>query len=52
MEIMVANFDAQYERIALDEAWDKYLEECAIDGVPSMPYSVWVRESCPNDSKR
>ena len=45
MKTMTDNFDVQYERIALDEAWDRYLEECAIDGVPSMPYSAWVREN-------
>lgn len=52
MEIMIDNFDVQYARLALDEAWDKYLEECAINGIPSMPYSAWVCENCPNNSKR
>ena len=52
MKTMVTNFDAQYERIALDEAWDRYLEDCAINGIPSLSYSVWVRENFPNNSKR
>ena len=52
MKTMIDNFDVQYARLALDEAWDKYLEECAINGIPSLPYSVWVRENCSNDSKR
>lgn len=46
------DFSAQYARLALDEAWDKYLEECAINGIPSLSYSIWVRENCPNESKR
>ena len=46
------NFSAQYERVALDEAWDRYLEECAIDGIFPMPYSAWVCENCPNNTKR
>ncbi len=52
MEFMNYDFSAQYERLALDEAWDRYLDECAIDGVPPMPYSVWVCANCPNKSKR
>ena len=46
------DFSAQYERVALDEAWDNYLEECAIDGIPSMSYSVWACKNCHNNSKR
>lgn len=52
MKTMITNFDAQYARLAFDEAWDKYLEECIINGVPSMPYSAWVCENYPNNSKR
>ena len=52
MEFMNYDFSAQYERIALDEAWDRYLEECATDGIPPMPYSAWVCKNCPNNTKR
>ena len=46
------DFSAQYEELLLDEEWDRYLEACAIYRIPSMPYSVWVCENYPNNSKR
>lgn len=46
------DFSTQYEKTVLDEAWDRYLVECALEGIPFMPYSVWICKNCPNNSKR
>ena len=38
---MNVNWDEQYAQLEMDEAYDKYLDRCAILGIPPMPFGVW-----------
>lgn len=37
------NWDEQYAQLEMDEAYDKYLDRCAILGMPPMPFGVWKK---------
>lgn len=38
------NFDNQFNQMEIDIAWDKYLDDCRILGIPTMPYGIWKLE--------
>lgn len=40
---MNVNWDEQYAQLEMDEAYDKYLDRCAILGMPPMPFGVWKK---------
>lgn len=49
---MNVNWDEQYAQLEMDEAYDKYLDRCAILGMPHrcailgmppMPFGVWKK---------
>lgn len=37
---MNVNWDEQYAQLEMDEAYDKYLDRCAM---PPMPFGVWKK---------
>lgn len=43
MNINNINWEEQYARFEMDEAFDKYLDECEVLGIVPLPYSEWKK---------
>ena len=40
---MNINWDEQYARLEMDEAWDEYLTSCLTLGMSAMSFSEWKK---------